>query len=455
MWGEVKDWRQHWSTRHFFKAIIFGLAFSLYDTGSDFFFARSVPKVCRGNQTPNPCGKMIPKMVELLTYTFIALPGLLLGFSGLQGLATRLTARCCAGQIPEKLQDVANFLTLLIEVSLTAGLFYAAVFHNDWNKGAPESVFKAYVLCLCSMSYASATYIIGVKALGVFCHGPETKRLVFRATGAEGRYEAALQLVLLTTIFVVSGTLTQESLQSAMSSILVMGKVGVESFFNELERDRKLTKASLLGKIFIAISVLPVFVLTSLFKIGTLGIAFAWDAGEVPGIAPVFLGLALLPPALTIFLFKTCLRLEDLSVTSISQGIFAELVSLHLWPSRQTGRRIGLGVTIFKVLLFSCMLVWILGSVSNELSASKNFEANLPQAPPEKLKLLQISSICCLVIGWLTLPLILGQVFYRDIYIEKLFDNCLNAQEDEEQGADIEVEKGETKAMNQENEIDE
>ena len=342
---------------------------------------------------------------------------------------------------------MANFLTLLIQVSLTAGLFYAAAFHNDWNKGESESVFKAYVLCLCSMSYASATYIIGVKALGVFCHGPETKRLVFRATGAEGRYEAALQLGLLTTIFVLSGRLTQESLQSAMSSILVMGKVGIESFFNELERDRKLTKASLLGKIFIAISVLPVFVLTSLFKIGTLGIAFAWNFD----VTAPFLGVTLLPPALTIFLFKTWLRLEDLSVTSISQGIFAELVSLHLWPCGQTGRRIGLGVTIFKVLLFSCMLVWILGNVSNELSASKN----LAQAPPEKLKLLQISSLCCLVIGWLTLPLILCQIFYRDIYIETLFDNCLNAQEEEEQGADIEVEKGKTKAMNQENEIDE
>ena len=369
--------------------------------------------------------------------------------SGLQSLATRLIDRCCAGQIPEKLQDVANFLTLLIQVSLTAGLFYAAAFHNDWNKGESESVFKAYVLCLCSMSYASATYIIGVKALGVFCHGPETKRLVLRATVAEGRYEAALQLGLLTTIFVLSGRLTQESLQSAMSSILVMGKVGVESFFNELERDRKLTKASLLGKIFIAISVLPVFVLTSLFKIGTLGIAFAWDWDVT---APVFLVFAFLPPALTIFLFKTCLRLEDLSVTSISQGIFAELVSLHLWPCRQTGKRIGLGVTIFKVLLFSCMLVWILGNVSRELLELKNSEANLAQAKPEKLKLLQISIFCCLVIGWLTLPLILCQIFYRDIYIEKLFDNCLNAQEDEEQ---VEAKEGEEGEQDDEREQDE
>ena len=98
------------------------------------------------------------------------------------------------------------------------------------------------------------------------------------------------------------------------------------------------------------------------------------------------------------------------------------------------------------------MLVWILGSVSNELSASKNFEATLAQAPPEKLKLLQISSLCCLVIGWLTLPLILCQIFYRDIYIEKLFDNCLNAQEDEEQ---VEAKEGEEGEQDDEREQDE
>ena len=418
---------------------------------------------------------MIPKMVELLTYTFIALPGLLLGFSGLQGLATRLTARCCAGKIPEKLQAVANCVALLIQVSFSAGLFYAAVFHNNWNEEAPESVFNAYVFKIKAMSFVSAAFIIGVKTLGVFCHGSETKRLVLWATGAEARYEAALQLALLTTIFLSSGTWTAESLQSAMSSILVMGKVGVESFFTELERDRKLTKASLLGKIFVATSVLPVFVLTSLFKIGTIATASAWG-GKIG--ASVLILLALLPSALAIFIVRTCLRLEDLSVTSISQGISAELVSLHLWPCGQTGKRIGLGVTIFKVLLFSSMLVWVFNNPDNEfvdykLSRLKKYEANFAQAPPDELMLLEgykktvekwaretttrlrIASICCLVIGWVTLPLILGQVFYRDVYIEKLEDNCLVAQEEEEQGTGIEVEKGKTQTMNQENESEE
>ena len=37
----------------------------------------------------------------------------------------------------------------------------------------------------------------------------------------------------------------------------------------------------------------------------------------------------------------------------------------------------------------------------------------------------QIASIGCLVIGWLSLPLVISQVFYQEAYIGKLADNCL------------------------------
>ena len=180
-----------------------------------------------------------------------------------------------------------------------------------------------------AMSYASAIFVICVKMLGVFCHGPQAKHLVLRTTDAETRYEAALQLALVATIFLSSGTWTTRSLFCALSSILVIGKVGVESFFKELEQERNLSKASLLGKICIATSVLPVFVLTALFRIGSMAIANAWDNGE-SSPASILLAAALLPPALAIFLVKTCLRIEDLSVAGFSQGIVAELVSLHL-----------------------------------------------------------------------------------------------------------------------------
>ena len=294
--------------------------------------------------------------------------------------------------------------------------------------------------------------------LGVICHGPQTKHLVLRATGAETRYEAATQLCLVASIYFTSGTWTTRSLFSAISSILVIGKVGVESFFKQ---DGKLSKASLLGKISVATSVLPVFVLTALFKIGTIAISFAWDRKK--GLALTL--LAPVPPSFVIFLIKTCVRLEDLSIAAVSQGIVSELVSLHLWPCRRAGKRIGMGVTIFKLLLFSFVLAWIIenpeaGRVGQTLSELKDLEVPLvtetlyEEWARETATRFKIASISCFVIGWLTFPVIIGQVFYQDTYIKKLLYNCSNVQEEEVEGIEMMVEKGEINAMKQVNQTD-
>ena len=39
LWREILNWRQHWNHRSFFEALIFGLLFTLLDTGTDFKFA--------------------------------------------------------------------------------------------------------------------------------------------------------------------------------------------------------------------------------------------------------------------------------------------------------------------------------------------------------------------------------------------------------------------------------
>ena len=70
------------------------------------------------------------------------------------------------------------------------------------------------------MAHISATFIVGVKVLGVFCHGPETGRLVSRATDAETKFEGAVQLTLVAQIFLVSGIWTPTSILSAANSIL-------------------------------------------------------------------------------------------------------------------------------------------------------------------------------------------------------------------------------------------
>jgi len=407
LWREVREWRRHWRTKSFFQALVFGLLFTLLDTGTDFIFAWSVPDECTdfGPWDPSdPCGNIAPENVEFLTYTFIALPGILLGFSAFQRLVAGLAARwccCCGGKSYETLQAMANFVALLIQGFLSVGLFYAAAQSTDWTEKVPPGVSQVYDFTIKAMAYASAIFVICVKLLGAFCHGPEITRLVQRAADAETRYEAANQLALVATIYLQSGNWTTRSVLSAMTSILVIGKVGVQSFFKELEQDRKLTKASLLDKVSVAASVLPVFVLTALFKIGSIAIIFAWNTES----AYYWILLALVPPAVVILLLKTCLLLQDLSVAAISQGIVAELVSLHLWPCGQIGKRIGLGVTVFKVLLTTGMLTWVMINPYQHPYGEMKWEI-------ARTRRLHIASIFCLVIGWISLPLIFGQIFY-------------------------------------------
>ena len=52
------------------------------------------------------------------------------------------------------------------------------------------------------------------------------------------------------------------------------------------------------------------------------------------------------------------------------------------------------------------------------------------------------------------LPLIIGQVFFQDAYVKKLAVNCLDAQEEEEEGTEIMVEQGEVEVVNRDIEIE-
>ena len=69
--------------------------------------------------------------------------------------------------------------------------------------------------------------VLGAKCLGVFSHGPETKRFVHNATLTETIFEAAQQLALMVRILMSSGVRSEAGSLSALSSILVIMKVGL------------------------------------------------------------------------------------------------------------------------------------------------------------------------------------------------------------------------------------
>merc|ERR1712037_996838 len=122
---------------------------------------------------------------------------------------------------------------------------FAAIGQSDWACAFPH-LAEVYDYAIQVMAYLSAAFTIGVKCFGTICHGPTSCRLLFRAKGAETIFEAAFQLGLLSRIYLSSGIGTTEGLLSTISSFFTIGRSGVQNF---------------LGKICVAASVLPVFLL--------------------------------------------------------------------------------------------------------------------------------------------------------------------------------------------------
>ena len=109
----------------------------------------------------------------------------------------------------------------------------------------PE-VALGYDFFIQGMAYLSFAIVVGVKCLGVFSHGPETKSLVHKATVNETIFESALQLSLVARIFFSSGYGTWASALSAASSLASIGNVQVQTFLRR--HKEKVSKASFLGE---------------------------------------------------------------------------------------------------------------------------------------------------------------------------------------------------------------
>ena len=456
MWREVRDWRHHWSTRSFFQALFFGLAFTLLDTGTDISFAWSVPDVCFKAPldaiSSNPCGIVDSMDVEYSAYTTIALPGILFAFSGLQRCIGQLATRCFGGEVHRCFKAGAIVISVIFQVCLWFGLFFAATRKDDWaqDPDIPQGYIDVYAFSIKAMAYASATFIVGVKILGVFCHGPETSRLVLQTTDSEAQFEASHQLLLVSTIFLASGRWTTRSILSGATSILVIGRVGVHNVFNEEKEE--LAKASLLGKICTAISVLPVFVLTALFKIGSFSVVGAWNEGGIEEIALAFLAIVL--PALVLVFLKIHLSLKDLTVTSISQGLMSERVSLHIWPScEQVGKKIGLAMSSLHLLIYSSFLAWIINNSDPNWTRA---ESRLYKTWVEDTSTrLQITGILCLVIGWTSFPLIVCQFFFQRRYVANIVASHLSKGEEKNKGKEEQEVNTEDRGQDEGNESQE
>ena len=154
LWTEIRDWKRHWKLSRFFQVLIFGLAASLFDSGTDFNFVWSVPEACHaacGNitecsvqdfdlaQVSSPCGMFPHKELERLTYTYIAFPGFFLGYSGLQSLVVALINKCWRGELHRIVRGSAKAFAVALEFSLCVGFLLVdrAPTYKPSNKALP------------------------------------------------------------------------------------------------------------------------------------------------------------------------------------------------------------------------------------------------------------------------------------------------------------------------------
>ena len=129
-----------------------------------------------------------------------------------------------------------------------------------------------------------------------------------------------------------------------ISAIIVLGINGAQNF---LQRHRhKLSEASILGRFFLGLSVLPVFLLTSAFKIGLRIFVGTWDYNTALVVSISLVGL----PNLSLLILKMCKQCRDLTFAYVNQNVIADILGLHLWPKSRDGKRIGLAMTVFTFL---------------------------------------------------------------------------------------------------------
>jgi len=221
-------------------------------------------------------------------------------------------------------------------------------------------------------------------------------------TALESQYESSLQLflVLLSWFSSKSGRASSSSLSAALSSILVIGKSGAESFLT-FGHDNRLEMSGTLQRLKLLAIYSPVFTLTAIFRITSLAAILAFI--DWHSTIFIFLPLVVGPPLLLLLFLKFTFSwaLQDLSVTDIVESVGAEMTTHSLWGgrARENTKNMQLAMAIHLQFLYTLFLVGIL----LDPSASKMHN--------EWPNLLPNAAISCLVSGWIALPFFLKQFY--------------------------------------------
>ena len=217
-------------------------------------------------------------------------------------------------------------------------------------------------------------------------------------------------------ISLTSGNWPLASRLSAVSSVVLIGKVGVETFWSR--HNEKLSQTSILVKFCIAALVLPVFVLTATFKLTAHCLIKL--RSEIIYPVTILLGIGL--PTLTLFIVPCIIK--DLAVNEIGSGVFSQLLVLHLWPKNSHGKRINLAMAVFSFFLLSSSLPFMIvnpepqtlkwtqdrGTLFSSIYERRQWSAELNER-------VRITSISLLVLGTVALFFTICLILFEDRWV--------------------------------------
>lgn len=389
--ADLKHPPTFFSRLDFALALFLGLLPSVWDMGTDYYFAEYI--------TESNTGEIPIATVKGLTYAFISLPGLMLAFSFLQQhLFEFLASMDCCSEPCHRL--VLHCITLMVIGAILAGVSLLVLFSSS-------SFFY--------LAIPSSFFIVGVKALGLILHSPEMKKLSVRISAVEAQWEASLQLFLVSFMLFKGGELNLASIASILSSITMIGKAGAQNFLT-FGQENKFDNTSLMKKLKLLAQFSPVFIITATFRIGSLAIIVAWG---IYYAAIVHWPSALFIPFLVILIARS-FAMKDLTLGHLLQGVVAELTTISIWGKRgrEGSRNVQLFMATYLLILNSVFLVWVLldhtadtfvhslGGPFNPAGTSK------PVLSPGLNKSLLPLVILCFICGLLSYPLHLLQLFY-------------------------------------------
>ena len=219
---EICNFRDHFSRKYFFVALVFGLLPSGWDTFSDFAFASddhnsTVEQIYEGVSYENENWPLRQETIRTLTYFIVSIPLIVSFFRWFINV------------------DFCNFCFKLIAVA-GAHVVLPILLTIDMK-------FESSPIFL-SVASVSAAIVIAIKLLAVFVHGPEMKKLSLKASSTESSNESAMQLIFVGLISMCAKKNSVTGLLSMASSLLMVGKAAAEGYLTFGNKD-ELKEASL------------------------------------------------------------------------------------------------------------------------------------------------------------------------------------------------------------------